>query len=30
MIMIPAAEFQERLIRIQAEMAKERLDAVAV
>ncbi len=30
MIMIPAAEFQERLIRIQAEMAKEKLDAVAV
>ena len=30
MICIPASEFKERLVRIQAEMEKEKLDAVAV
>ena len=30
MICIPKSEFQERLIRIQAEMEKEKLDAIAV
>ncbi len=30
MISIPKSEFQERLIRIQAEMEKEKLDAIAV